>query len=127
MSKPRAVFHQEQLDVNKASGNLNSSPRISVSSPRFTLNNGSNSNFDHGYHNETPRRVKHIEGHVMAEIFASELTSFQGYRCVCSKPVSDEENNRQSSIFMCCQGKLEWVWHTSKKKEAFLTYLCILL
>jgi hypothetical protein len=101
MSKPRAVFHQEQSTMSKTNNSMSSSPRISVSSPHLTQNEGSNSNFDHGYHNQVPRRVKHIEGHIMAEIFASELTRFQGYRCVCSKPVSEEEETR---MFMCCQG-----------------------
>jgi hypothetical protein len=116
MSKPRAVFHQEQLDGSKASNSMSSSPRISVSSPRFSQNSGSD--FDHGYHNQVPRRVKHIEGHIMAEIFASELTRFQGYRCVCSKLVSEEEEN--TGIFMCCQGNV----HLYNRKYRFL--ICFL-
>lgn len=101
MSKPRAVFQQEQADNNNSS--LSSSPRISISSPHMTANNSS---FDHGYHNEVPRRVKHIEGHIMAEIFTSELGRFQGYRCVCGKQVSEDEeaNNKKPRMFMCCQG-----------------------
>ncbi|KAI8047466.1 hypothetical protein BDF21DRAFT_441699 [Thamnidium elegans] len=95
MSKPRATFHQEQIDNN--SNSMAPSPRISISSPRFTANN-----FDHGYHNEVPRRVKHIEGHIMAEIFTSELGRFQGYRCVCGKQVSEDEDNKPR-MFMCCQ------------------------
>lgn len=87
--------------------NLNTmatSPRISISTPRYNNNNNtSNNNFDHGYHNQVPRRVRHIEGHIMAEIFVSELRRFQGYRCVCGKQVSDEENNKSSKMFMCCQ------------------------
>ena len=99
MAKPMAVFQQEQSDsVNR---NVSPSPQISVSSPRTNHN----SNFDHGYHNEVPRRVKHVEGHVMAEIFSSELGRFQGYRCVCGKQVSDEEDNKRYKMFMCCQGK----------------------
>lgn len=97
MSKPRAAFHQEQIDNN--SNSMTPSPRISISSPRFPANN-----FDHGYHNEVPRRVKHIEGHIMAEIFTSELGRFQGYRCVCGKQVSEDEDNKPR-MFMCCQGK----------------------
>lgn len=101
MSKPRAAFHQEQIDTSS----MTPSPRISISSPRFNQNNNSNSTFDHGYHNEVPRRVKHIEGHIMAEIFTSELGRFQGYRCVCGKQVSeDEDSNKKPRMFMCCQG-----------------------
>lgn len=103
MSKPRAVFHQEQVD---STNNMSSSPRISISSPRMTP---TNNNFDHGYHNEVPRRVKHIEGHIMAEIFTSELGRFQGYRCVCGKQVAEEEeaNSGKPKMFMCCQGNIK--------------------
>lgn len=113
MSKPRATFHQEQqLDNN--SNNMAGSPRISISSPRFA----NSTNFDHGYHNEVPRRVKHIEGHVMAEIFTSELGRFQGYRCVCGRQVSEDEegNNKKPRMFMCCQGKI-----VKKKHSSFIT------
>lgn len=84
---------------------MTGSPRISISAPSFTQNNPS---FDHGYHNEVPRRVKHIEGHIMAEIFTSELARFQGYRCVCGKQVSEGEGgkNNRPRMFMCCQGKI---------------------
>ncbi|KAI7893814.1 AEX-3 domain-containing protein [Mucor mucedo] len=100
MSKPRATFHQEQ-QIDNNSNSMVGSPRISISSPRFT----STTNFDHGYHNEVPRRVKHIEGHIMAEIFTSELGRFQGYRCVCGRQVSedDESNSKKPRMFMCCQ------------------------
>ncbi|KAG2215168.1 hypothetical protein INT46_001444, partial [Mucor plumbeus] len=95
MSKPKAVFQQLEHTETRSS-NVGTSPRISVTY---------NDNFDHGYHNEVPRRVKHIEGHIMAEIFTSELTRFQGYRCVCGKQVSEEEEeaNRKPRMFMCCQ------------------------
>jgi hypothetical protein len=104
MSKPMAVFHQEQSDNNNNHHNVAGSPRIPISSPRFIHNSPS---FDHGYHNEVPRRVKHIEGHIMAEIFTSELARFQGYRCVCGKQVSEdaEDKNKKPRMFVCCQGK----------------------
>lgn len=99
MSKPIAAFHQEQTTNTMAA-----SPRISISSPRMAPTNNT-SHFDHGYHNEVPRRVKHIEGHIMAEIFTSELGRFQGYRCVCGKQVAEEEepNSKKPKMFMCCQ------------------------
>lgn len=103
MSKPRSMVVSGEHRYN----NLNTmatSPRISISAPRQSM-----SNFDHGYHNQVPRRVRHIEGHIMAEIFASELQRFQGYRCVCGKQVSEEYDDttksKKSRIFMCCQGK----------------------
>ncbi|CEP14755.1 hypothetical protein [Parasitella parasitica] len=95
MSKPKAVF--QQLEHAEArNSNITPSPRISITY---------NDNFDHGYHNHTPRRVTHIEGHTMAEIFTSELGRFQGYRCVCGKQVSEEEDeaSRKPRMFMCCQ------------------------
>ncbi|KAI8645606.1 AEX-3 domain-containing protein [Parasitella parasitica] len=95
MSKPKAVF--QQLEHTEArNSNITTSPRISITY---------NDNFDHGYHNQVPRRVKHIEGHIMAEIFTAELGRFQGYRCVCGKQVSEEEDeaSRKPRMFMCCQ------------------------
>lgn len=98
MSKPKAVFQQLEHAAEPRTSNAASSPRISITY---------NDNFDHGYHNQVPRRVKHIEGHMMAEIFTSELGRFQGYRCVCGRQVSedDEESQRKPRMFMCCQGK----------------------
>lgn len=93
ISKPKTIFQ------NGAEGDSMTSPRISVTSPIYN-----NSSFDHGYYNQIPRRVKHIEGHIMAEILPSELGRFQGYRCVCGKQVADE-NNKDGNMFMCCQGK----------------------
>ncbi|KAL9544184.1 hypothetical protein MBANPS3_007762 [Mucor bainieri] len=97
MSKPKAVFQQLEHSAEPRTSNVASSPRISI-----TYNNDS---FDHGYHNQVPRRVKHIEGHIMAEIFTSELGRFQGYRCVCGRQVSedDEESQGKPRMFMCCQ------------------------
>ncbi|CAO0799383.1 unnamed protein product [Mucor circinelloides] len=96
MSKPKAVFQQLEHAAEPRTSNAASSPRISITY---------NDNFDHGYHNQVPRRVKHIEGHMMAEIFTSELGRFQGYRCVCGRQVSedDEESQRKPRMFMCCQ------------------------
>ncbi|KAI9476079.1 MAG: AEX-3 domain-containing protein [Benjaminiella poitrasii] len=97
MLKPRAVFHhQQQTSDNNSLGS--SSPRISVSSPPSTQ-------FDLNYYNQVPRRTKHIEGHIMAEVFSSELHRFQGFRCVCGKQVTEDEEEGGSMLrmFMCCQ------------------------
>ncbi|KAG0978111.1 hypothetical protein G6F29_009558 [Rhizopus arrhizus] len=87
MSKPMAVFQQETTHP---------SPRISVSAPHSTHE------FDPYYYNQVRRRVKHMEGHIMAEVFSSELDRFQGYRCVCGKQVVVEDGRPR--MFMCCQG-----------------------
>ncbi|CAO3682152.1 unnamed protein product [Rhizopus stolonifer] len=87
MSKP--IFQQE---------NHQPSPHISVSTPNAT------NEFDPLYYNQVPRRVKHMEGHTMAEVFTAELGRFQGYRCVCGKQVTEEDDDRKVRTFMCCQG-----------------------
>ncbi|RCH79776.1 hypothetical protein CU098_001223, partial [Rhizopus stolonifer] len=89
MSKPRAVFQSEHQPVML-------SPRISVSTPHMT------SELEYPVFS---RRLKHIEGHVMVEILTSELTRFQGYRCVCGKQVTETEQNeyRKPILFMSCQ------------------------
>ncbi|KAI9272513.1 AEX-3 domain-containing protein [Sporodiniella umbellata] len=84
----KAVLQQENL----------TSPRISVLTPNLTHE------FDPTYPNQLHRRTKHVEGHTMAEIFSSELSRFQGYRCVCGKQVTEEEGSLRVKTFMCCQG-----------------------
>ncbi|CEI96388.1 hypothetical protein RMCBS344292_10551 [Rhizopus microsporus] len=41
---------------------------------------------------------------MMAEIFTAELNRFQGYRCVCGRQVTEEQQGeRKAQMFMCCQ------------------------
>ncbi|CEG77253.1 hypothetical protein RMATCC62417_12039 [Rhizopus microsporus] len=89
MSKPMAVF---QHDTG------HSSPHM----PTPSLQKANE--FDPHYYNYMPRRIKHIEGHMMAEIFTAELNRFQGYRCVCGRQVTEEQQGeRKAQMFMCCQ------------------------
>jgi hypothetical protein len=86
ISKPKTIFSNGEDSAVAAS------PRISVTSPKMQ------NSIEY-----IPRRMKHIEGHIMSEILPSELGRFHGYRCVCGKPVADKE----VSMFMCCQGKIK--------------------
>ena len=56
------------------------------------------------------RRMKHIEGHIMTEVFPRELINLQGYRCLCGKSVSefmDGDGGRvRQRMFMRCQGTI---------------------
>ncbi|KAI8139770.1 AEX-3 domain-containing protein [Fennellomyces sp. T-0311] len=102
MSKPRAAFQQNNL--SDTSVDTVGSPRISVTSP-----------YNRGHHHqeyshqgrEIMRRVKHIEGHIMTEVFSRELVSLQGYRCLCGKAVSEfsdgEDARVRQRMFMRCQ------------------------
>ncbi|KAI8990046.1 hypothetical protein BDB01DRAFT_717940 [Pilobolus umbonatus] len=94
MSKPKAVFQHEQPEQT----NYAVSPRLSVSA-----STPNQMNYDR--YNNVPRRIKYIEGHIMAEIFIAELDRFHGYRCVCGKEVSEREefSHKRPRMFMCCQ------------------------
>ncbi|KAI8370884.1 AEX-3 domain-containing protein [Choanephora cucurbitarum] len=99
MSKPRAVFQLNPLDH----GLSELSHQITMVPPHF----GTNNEYEHSYYPQPiPRRVKHIEGHRMVEIFTSELNQFPGFRCVCGKQVSDtqeQDETKKSIMFMSCQ------------------------
>lgn len=72
----------------------------------------------HEYGGQVVRRVRHMEGHTMTEVFPQELAAFQGYRCLCGKPVPNEseEVRVRQSMFMRCQGKFH-LYHSSRKKK----------
>ncbi|KAI9247713.1 AEX-3 domain-containing protein [Phascolomyces articulosus] len=104
MSKPRAAFQQNNL--SDTSVDTAGSPRISatVSSP-YSLGYHQQ---EYGQHNrEVMRRMKHIEGHIMTEVFPRELVNLQGYRCLCGKSVSEFTDGGDSRVrqrmFMRCQ------------------------
>lgn len=101
MSKPRVVFQMNPLDH----GLSDSSHHLAMLPAHF----GTSNEHEHGFYPQpVPRRLKHIEGHRMAEIFTSELNQFPGFRCVCGKQVSDtqeQEESKQSMMFMSCQGE----------------------
>lgn len=104
MLKPRAVFQQsESIDgQGKKEAAPANVPRLPISSTY-----GYGQEYDR-QQNQVPRRLKHIEGHIMMEVLPQELASLLGYRCLCGKHVADEsfeESLPNQAYFMRCQGR----------------------
>ncbi|KAI9495919.1 AEX-3 domain-containing protein [Zychaea mexicana] len=103
MSKPRAAFQQNNF--SETSVDTAASPRNSTASSPYSQ--GYNQEYAHQQNCEVMRRIKHIEGHIMTEVFSRELLSLQGYRCLCGKPVSEfadgEDTRVRQRMFMRCQ------------------------
>ncbi|CAO3621225.1 unnamed protein product [Cunninghamella blakesleeana] len=109
MSKPMATFQQMSDQTPEQSISSMSSPNYNRSwIPSIITENNYDSNLkvDQNYQNttmdEASRHIKHVEGHVMATLFPQELSSFQGYRCLCGKPV-EHEHLSVENIYRICQ------------------------
>lgn len=88
MSSPN--YNRSWIPSIITENNYNSSTKIDQSYQKSTID-------------EASRHIKHVEGHVMATLFPQELSSFQGYRCLCGKPV-EHEHLSVENIYRICQG-----------------------
>ncbi|KAI9304028.1 AEX-3 domain-containing protein [Cunninghamella echinulata] len=101
MSKPMATF-QQTPDQSISSMSSPSFNRSWIPATITENNYNLNQNHQQSTVNEVSRHVKHVEGHIMATLFPQELFSFQGYRCLCGKPV-EHEHLSVDNIYRICQ------------------------